>query len=91
VQSGRVPAAQFLSLLTVCTEEDAYTVWTSLDEGVGDISNVLAYADDAALKKRFTAFVRKVYAPVAAKLGWEATKNEGLFSLVRRSVVSVYY
>ncbi len=79
MQSGRVPTDQFLSLLTVCTEEDAYTVWMSLDEGVGDISSVLSYADDAALKNRFNAFIRKIYAPVAAKLGWEVAKNEGCF------------
>uniref|UniRef100_A0A914USM4 Puromycin-sensitive aminopeptidase n=1 Tax=Plectus sambesii TaxID=2011161 RepID=A0A914USM4_9BILA len=76
VKAGRVPATQFLSLLSACSEEDEYTVWATLDGGVGAIANVLNRAGNESLKARFDAFVRKAYAPVAAKLGWDAAKDE---------------
>lgn len=79
VKAGRVSATQFLSLLSACSEEDDYTVWATLDGGVGAIANVLSRANNESLKTRFDAFVRKAYSPVAAKLGWDAAKDEGSF------------
>uniref|UniRef100_A0A914XGU4 Aminopeptidase n=1 Tax=Plectus sambesii TaxID=2011161 RepID=A0A914XGU4_9BILA len=87
VLAGRVPAVQFLSLLSVCSEEDAYTVWTSLDEGVGALANILSRAGDDKLIQRFNAFVRNAYSPLAVKLGWEPAKNEDSQTSMLRALI----
>ncbi|GMT04611.1 hypothetical protein PENTCL1PPCAC_26785, partial [Pristionchus entomophagus] len=73
--AGRYSAAQFLSLVNTCSTETEYAVWGALDDGLHDLATVLAHSD-AALKKRFDAFVVKALVPVLEKIGWEAASND---------------
>ncbi|VIO88592.1 Peptidase family M1 containing protein [Brugia malayi] len=75
VKSGRESAKQFLSLLKSSSNEDDYTVWSSLDSGISELSNVLSHYDPV-IRSKFNKFIIKILTPVADRLGWEAKPNE---------------
>uniref|UniRef100_A0A1I8EA56 Puromycin-sensitive aminopeptidase n=1 Tax=Wuchereria bancrofti TaxID=6293 RepID=A0A1I8EA56_WUCBA len=65
----------FLSLLKSSSNEDDYTVWSSLDSGISELSNVLSHYDPV-IRSEFNKFIIKILTPVADRLGWEAKPNE---------------
>uniref|UniRef100_A0A1I7VNP8 Aminopeptidase n=3 Tax=Loa loa TaxID=7209 RepID=A0A1I7VNP8_LOALO len=75
VKSGRQSAKQFLSLLESSSNEDDYTVWSTLDSGISALSNVLSHYDPI-MRSKFNKFIVKILIPVANRLGWEAKPNE---------------
>ncbi|KAL3989469.1 Peptidase M1 family protein [Acanthocheilonema viteae] len=75
VKSGRESAKQFLSLLESSSNEDNYTVWSTLDSDISALSNVLSHYDPI-MRSKFNKFIIKVLTPVADRLGWEAKPNE---------------
>uniref|UniRef100_A0A915PS54 Aminopeptidase n=1 Tax=Setaria digitata TaxID=48799 RepID=A0A915PS54_9BILA len=75
VTSGRESAKQFLSLLESSSNEDDYTVWSTLDSGISTLSNALSHYD-SGLRSKFNKFIIKILTPVAGRLGWEAESNE---------------
>ncbi|VDN01448.1 unnamed protein product [Thelazia callipaeda] len=75
VKSGRAPAKQFLSLLESSSNEDDYTVWSTLDVGISSLSNILSHYDPT-VRAKFNDFIIKILTPLANRLGWEAQPNE---------------
>uniref|UniRef100_A0A914C199 Aminopeptidase n=1 Tax=Acrobeloides nanus TaxID=290746 RepID=A0A914C199_9BILA len=90
VESGKVPASNFLSLYAAAgASEDNFIVWAALDDGISNISNVITRYDDGTLKKRFNAFICKLLAPAGQRLGWVPAANEdNQVSLLRALILS---
>ncbi|KAK6024691.1 peptidase family M1 [Ostertagia ostertagi] len=80
VQAGRARASSFLSILGAMNKEEEYIVWQSLAAGIDDLSNVLHYAPNATLAKRFDAFVIRSMGRIGEKLGWDCHEGEEEFA-----------
>nr|AML39764.1 aminopeptidase [Haemonchus contortus]CDJ85176.1 Peptidase M1 domain containing protein [Haemonchus contortus] len=87
VQAGRVRASSFLSVLGAMHNEEGYIVWQSLAGGIDDISNVLHYAPDPSLTKRFNSFVVRTMENLGQRLGWDCHEGEDSQRAILRSVV----
>ncbi|VDK73005.1 unnamed protein product [Onchocerca ochengi] len=86
VESGRESAKQFLSLLESSSNENEYTVWSSLDSGISVLSNILSH-HDLTLRSKFNKFIIKILVPVADRLGWEAKPNEDSQTALLRALI----
>ncbi|CAG9529992.1 unnamed protein product, partial [Cercopithifilaria johnstoni] len=75
VKSGRESAKQFLLLLESSVNEDDYTIWSTLNSGIAELSNILSHYDPT-MHSKFNKFIVKILTPVAGRLGWEAKPNE---------------
>lgn len=78
VKASKASAIQFLNLLSLCSNEDEYTVWCIIDKAINEISNLLIHYDDDKLKAKFNAFVCNIIEPLAIRLKWEPSLSEGI-------------
>lgn len=82
VKVGKIPATQFLNLLSACSNEDEYIVWSAIIQGISELRNVLEHYNNDKLTSQFNTFVCKVIEPVANRLKWEPSLSEGnIFSI----------
>uniref|UniRef100_A0A0N5CHZ9 Aminopeptidase n=1 Tax=Strongyloides papillosus TaxID=174720 RepID=A0A0N5CHZ9_STREA len=89
VKAGKLDGTHFVKLFEASINEDDYVVRSTLDAGIGALSNVLARFEDTDVVGRFNSFVIKNLEPLAAKLGWEAKKDEdGRVSQLRGLVLN---
>lgn len=79
VESGKVSADKFLTLVAASGNEDECVVWEAIDGGIGALLRVFDRYEDASVKKKLADFVIKVYEPVLSRVGWEAVANERMF------------
>ncbi|KAK6015842.1 hypothetical protein OSTOST_18684, partial [Ostertagia ostertagi] len=82
VQAGRARASSFLSILGAMNKGGR-----SLAAGIDDLSNVLHYAPNATLAKRFDAFVIRSMGRIGEKLGWDCHEGEDSQRGILRAVV----
>ncbi|KAK6042586.1 peptidase family M1 [Cooperia oncophora] len=71
----------------LCPTKEEYIVWQSLSGGIDDISNVLHYAPNATLSKRFDSFVIRTMEKLGEKLGWDCHEGEDSQRGILRAVV----
>jgi len=72
-RAGLLPTSQFLDIALALTNEEDYTVWTALDANIGTLMSVWKHEPVAP---KLAAFARKLFAPIFAKLGWDARAGE---------------
>jgi aminopeptidase N len=84
--AGLTPVVDVLQFLLGFVDETDYTVWSSIASGLGAIKQILASDADAyAALKRFT---RKLFAKVAAEVGWvKSSADEAHTQSLKRALV----
>jgi len=86
-KAGFVPTTDALTLVQSYSNEVDYTVWSDLATGLGEFSTVWSGEPNSAHVK---SFIRKLFSPIAHKLGWVPKKGESdLETLLRPVVLSV--
>ena len=83
--AGLTPLTAVLEFLLGFTEETDYTVWSKIAAGLGEVKILLASDEGgyAALK----SFIRKLFGPVCAAVGWEKKEGEAHTESLKRALV----
>jgi len=66
--------AAVLKVVEAFSSEMNYTVWNDMSSNLTDLSHLLQYA---SFHDSFKAFLRQLYSPVLASVGWDAKDGEG--------------
>lgn len=83
-EAGHVKTVDLLKLLEAFTSETDYSVWSSVDESVGQLQSILKYTDYLGTYK---AYARKLYVEVYQKFGWEPQPGEKHSDAMTRALV----
>ena len=66
--------ATVLKVVEAFSSEKNYTVWSDLSSNLVSLSVLLQYT---SFHDNFQSFVRQLYSPVVAAVGWDAKDGEG--------------
>lgn len=80
VQAGETPTSEVLKVMGAFSDEDNYTVWSSINNCLGKLTLLLSHTD---LEDDLKRYIRKLMTPIYKRLGWDAKENEskiGYFS-----------
>jgi puromycin-sensitive aminopeptidase len=72
VRAGLTPSSEYLEMIKLFSDEDDINVWSIISGSISTLHSILSGPERQALK----AIIRGLYAPVAAKLGWEPVAEE---------------
>lgn len=84
-KAGYAKTSEALELALAFENEDDYAVWNDLALGLGAVQKL--FRDDVAITDRLNALVRKLFSPIAAKLGWEKRDGEADLTTQLRNLV----
>jgi puromycin-sensitive aminopeptidase len=84
VQNGSNSTVESLKLIDAYRNEDNYTVWSSIAGSLSKLKNILSHTD---LSDKFNQYGKRLFSPLADKLGWEAKENETHLETLLRSLV----
>jgi puromycin-sensitive aminopeptidase len=84
VMNGSCSTVESLSMIEAYTNEDNYTVWTSISSSLAKLGSILSHTN---LSDKFEAFGRQVFSKISEKLGWDAKPNESHLDTLLRSLV----
>ncbi len=82
-RAGRIHTSDALAVAESCRDSVDYNVWLVVSGILGQVENILAGHASAA----FERFSRRLFAPVAGKLGWEASSSDTHLTLLLRGLV----
>ena len=86
VQAGRTSTVEILKLLQAFSDEDNYTVWSSINACLGKLNLILSHTDSQPL---FHNFGRQLLTKTYSKLGWQPVSSEShLDTLLRNMIIS---
>ena len=83
-RAGYLPVNQFLSLAEAYVNEENATVWEDLSTNLGGLD---ALIESEAFYEDFEAFGRRLFSPVAGRMGWDAKDGEAHLDALMRSTV----
>jgi puromycin-sensitive aminopeptidase len=83
-RAGMLSSASVLKVIEAFDKETNYTVWADLSANLNGLSIILQYTD---YHDNFKSFIRTLYAPIMAALGWDAQEGEGHLTAMLRSLV----
>lgn len=83
-EADKLPTHEVLRLAQDYVNEDDYSVWAELAAGVNNLSRLLY---DEKFYKDYQKFGKKLFSPIAAKVGWEKKKDEKHTDTLLRSLV----
>jgi len=66
--------AAVLKVVEAFSSESNYTVWSDLSSNLSSLSLLLQYT---SFHDNFKSFLRQLYSPVMATVGWDAKDGEG--------------
>ncbi len=85
-KAGLLPITQFLALAEAYENETDASVWSDLASNLRDVELLVA---DEPYYENYRAFARKLFAPAARRISWDAREDEGhLDALLRSTVLS---
>lgn len=84
VQAGQTPTVEVLKFLEAYSNEDNYTVWSSINSCLSKLALLLAHTD---FEPTFKAYGRKLMHGISAHLGWDPKPNESHLHTLLRSLV----
>ncbi|XP_030380282.1 puromycin-sensitive aminopeptidase [Scaptodrosophila lebanonensis] len=84
VQAGQASTAEVLKLVDSYRNETNYTVWTAITNSLTNLHILISHTD---MMDAFQSFGRKLYEPVAERLGWEPREDENHLDTLLRSLV----
>ncbi|MBM3943644.1 MAG: M1 family metallopeptidase [SAR202 cluster bacterium] len=83
-RAGLLPVTQFLALAQAYENDTDATVWADLASNLRDIDQLLA---GQPYYPAFQALARRLFAPAARRMGWDAQPGEGHMDALMRSTV----
>ncbi|XP_029649744.1 puromycin-sensitive aminopeptidase [Octopus sinensis] len=83
-RAGMVSTVEVLKFVQSYKNEDNYTVWNDLAQNLTNIALLLQYTK---YYDQYKVFVRNLFRKIAAKVGWEATKEENHLTTLLRDLV----
>lgn len=83
-RAGVAPTVDFLKLAMAYKDEDNYTVWSDLSSNLSSLSVILQYTE---YYNNYQAYIRDLFKPIGAKLGWKPKPKEGHLDALLRSLV----
>lgn len=84
VQAGQQPTVEALKLIEAYRNENNYTVWSSISNCLMKLQSLISHTD---LDTQFDAYASRLFQPIAARLGWNATQGESHLDTLLRSLV----
>lgn len=84
VQASRASTHEVLELIDAYRNETDYTVWSSITNSLVKLETLLSHTK---LVERFNEYGRRLYAPIADRLGWDCKAGESHLDTLLRSVV----
>lgn len=84
VQAGHTPTVEVLKLMEAFSNEDNFTVWSTINNCISKLSILLSHTDYDDL---FKAYVRRLMQGVASHLGWDPRANESHLDKLLRPLV----
>ncbi|KAG5678359.1 hypothetical protein PVAND_008041 [Polypedilum vanderplanki] len=84
VQNGSNSTVESLKLIKSYSNEDNYTVWSSISTSLSKLKNILSHTD---LTDKFNAFGKHLFTPLSEKLGWESKPDETHLETLLRSLI----
>ncbi|KAK6630961.1 hypothetical protein RUM44_003133 [Polyplax serrata] len=84
VQAGETPTVEVLKVMEAFSNEDNYTVWSSINNCLAKLSLLLSHTD---LKEDLKRYMRVLMTPIYKKLGWEPKENESHLDTLLRSLI----
>ncbi|MDE0823369.1 MAG: M1 family metallopeptidase [Dehalococcoidia bacterium] len=85
-RAGILPVTQFISMANAYKNENDASVWSDLASNLRDIEQLIS---EEPIHGAYQKFARELFAPAAAKIGWEPKADEGhLDALLRSTVLS---
>jgi puromycin-sensitive aminopeptidase len=85
-RAGILPVTQFISMSNAYKNETDASVWSDLASNLRDIEQLIS---EEPIHGAYQKFARELFAPAAAKIGWEPKADEGhLDALLRSTVLS---
>jgi len=73
-RAGFMSGAAVLRVAEAFSSETNYTVWNDLSSNLSSLSHLLQYT---SFHDSFKAFLRQLFSPVLATVGWDAKNGEG--------------
>jgi len=73
-RAGFMSGAAVLRVAEAFSSETNYTVWNDLSSNLSSLSHLLQYT---SFHDSFKAFLRHLFSPVLATVGWDAKDGEG--------------
>ncbi|MBI4089758.1 MAG: M1 family metallopeptidase [Candidatus Levybacteria bacterium] len=83
-QAGKNSIVDYLKLVHSYKNEDNYIVWTEIASGLQAIGNLIY---GSSFYESYKTFCRKVFKPIAMRVGWNKKPNESHFQTLLRSIV----
>ncbi|XP_046969043.1 puromycin-sensitive aminopeptidase [Vanessa cardui] len=84
VQAGHTNTAESLKLMEAFTDENNFTVWSSISNCLSKLSALFSHT---ALDKPLKNYGRKLFCNVTRRLGWDAEEKESHLDTLLRSLV----
>lgn len=84
MRAGYVPATLYLSLTQAYVEETDSTIWREIASNLHAFEVLIA---DEPYLPDFQGYVRRLFRPVAERVGWDATPEESHLEALMRSAV----
>ncbi|MFQ6012401.1 MAG: M1 family metallopeptidase [Thermoplasmata archaeon] len=84
MRAGYVPATRYLSLTQAYAGETDASIWRELSANLRSFETLIAAEP---YLPAFQTYVRRLYRPVAQRVGWEAGPEEGHLDALMRSAV----
>ncbi|ESO94410.1 hypothetical protein LOTGIDRAFT_202512 [Lottia gigantea] len=81
-RAGFISTVDVLTVIEAYTNETVCTVWNTLSSNLSSLANILQYTEYFDIYKQF---VRKLFKPIAQKLGWE--DKTGVDEAILRGIV----
>jgi puromycin-sensitive aminopeptidase len=83
-QTGHISMSNFLQLLESFKDETDFYVWSEISSNLGFLSQIF---DGTSVFPSFQAFVRRLYANVYQRLGWDNKEGDGPMESSFRAIV----
>nr|CAD7257222.1 unnamed protein product [Timema shepardi] len=83
VQAGQTPTVEVLKLMQAFSQEDNYTVWSSIANSLSKLSLLLSHTDFDDL---FRLYGRRLMKGVGDRLGWDPKPKESHLDTLLRSL-----
>merc|ERR1719300_974303 len=83
-RAGSCSAVDVLKVTEAYASEDDFTVWSDLSASLSGVAVLLQYTDAFP---QYKAYARKLFATIAASVGWDPKPNEGHLTAMLRDLV----
>jgi len=86
-RAGLLPTTRVLELVSAYKNETEYAVWADLCANLDELRGISSAQGSSIDTEAFDVYLRELYRPVAARLGWEPAPGEAHLEALLRTLV----